>query len=143
MKYDLVIISGYFNPIHVGHLDYIAEARTKGNRLAVIVNNDNQVKLKGSVPFMDEFERFRIVRAVSDVDATVMSIDTGSSVIQTLRDIVMVNLGSKILFATGADHTVDNTKDEAALCKELGIDIAYGVGGHKVQSSSKLLENVK
>ena len=53
----VVVISGYFNPIHTGHLDYIKAASKLGDKLVVIVNNDEQVKLKGSVPFQDEEER--------------------------------------------------------------------------------------
>ena len=66
MKY--VVISGYFNPIHCGHLDYIESAKKLGDFLIVFVNNDNQVELKGSVPFMNEEERSRIVSKIKDVD---------------------------------------------------------------------------
>ena len=68
MSGKIVVISGYFNPIHSGHLDYIQEAKKLGDFLVVIVNNDDQVKIKGSIPFMDEEERARIVSSIKGVD---------------------------------------------------------------------------
>ena len=62
----IVIISGYFNPIHVGHLDYIATAKSLGDELWIIVNNDEQVKLKGSVPFQNENDRHQIVQSYNN-----------------------------------------------------------------------------
>jgi cytidyltransferase-like protein len=61
----VVIISGYFNPLHVGHLDYIESAKKLGDSLIVIVNNEAQVELKGSVPFMTEEDRLRIVKIMT------------------------------------------------------------------------------
>jgi cytidyltransferase-like protein len=63
----VVAVSGYFNPLHVGHLDMIEKARKLGDKLVVIVNNDYQVKLKGSVPFMTLADRVRIIGALRDV----------------------------------------------------------------------------
>lgn len=140
---DLVIVSGYFNPLHIGHLDYIESAKSYAKNLIAIVNNDEQVSLKGSVPFMPAKDRLRIVSHLRAVDAAILSVDTTPSVNETIRKIVKMNQGQKIIFATGADHTQENTKAETLLCESLGIDIVYGVGGNKVQSSSKLLENVK
>ena len=70
-----VVISGYFNPLHVGHLDYISSAKALGHKLIVIVNNDKQVEIKGSVPFMKEEDRFRIISSLKDVDYTYLSTD--------------------------------------------------------------------
>ena len=83
----VVVISGYFNPLHTGHLDYIDGAAKLGDRLIVIVNNDEQVKLKGSTPFMDQVSRMRIVNAIKGVGRVVLSIDTDESVVQTLKSI--------------------------------------------------------
>ena len=74
----VIVISGYFNPIHSGHIDYIKSAKQRGDVLVVIVNNDNQVELKGSVPFQNENERFKIVSNIKGVDRTVLSIDEDS-----------------------------------------------------------------
>ena len=81
----VVVISGYFNPLHVGHLDYIYEAKKLGEKLLVIVNNDEQVKIKGSVPFMNEHDRMRIVESITPVSGAILSIDNDSSVVRTLK----------------------------------------------------------
>ena len=81
----VIVISGYFNPIHRGHIDYIASARNLGDFLVVIVNNDEQVKIKGSTPFMDQDERLEIVRNIKGVDRAVISIDDDGTVCQTIR----------------------------------------------------------
>ena len=84
MSGRVIVVSGYFNPIHSGHLDYLEEARKRGDYLIVIVNNDEQVKMKGSDPFMDELERLRIVRALRCVDKAVVAIDEDGTVCQSI-----------------------------------------------------------
>ena len=79
----LVIISGYFNPLHAGHLDYIEAAKSLGDKLWIIINSDNQVKIKGSVPFQNEYDRLRIVRCLKPVDNAILSIDKDATVINT------------------------------------------------------------
>jgi len=86
-KTKFVVISGYFNPLHVGHLDYISSAKALGDILVVIVNSDDQVKIKGSVPFMNEKDRFRIVSNLKDVDYTYTSTDEDGSVSNSLLSI--------------------------------------------------------
>ena len=79
------IISGYFNPLHRGHLDYIEPAKENCDLLYVIVNNDEQVKLKGSVRFMCEKDRDRIVSALRPVDRTVIAMDKDGTVVKTIE----------------------------------------------------------
>ena len=68
MKKNAIIVSGYFNPIHKGHLEYFNNAKSQADKLFVIVNNDNQRKLKGSKDFQDENERMFIVSNIKAVD---------------------------------------------------------------------------
>lgn len=131
-----VCVSGHFNPLHSGHLDMINEARTLGDRLVVIVNNDEQVKLKGAVPFMNQEERANIIRNLKAVDEVVISIDTDKTVRETLR-LIKPNI-----FANGGDKTEGNTP-ENDVCAELGTEQVWGTGGDKTQSSSLLKENAK
>ena len=147
----VVVISGYFNPLHVGHLDYIYEAKKLGEKLLVIVNNDEQVKIKGSVPFMSEEDRIRIVESITPVSGAILSIDTDGSVVQTLKNIyTKYNLAhgwfakstANIIFANGGDRKLGNTPEEE-FCKEVGIETVYGVGGGKRESSSELIANSK
>ena len=139
----VVIISGYFNPLHTGHLDYIKAASELGDKLVVIVNNDKQVELKGSKPFMNEFDRMRIVSAVKGVDKAVLSIDEGGSVIETLKAIyneyAVDYFFDSMTFCNGGDRTKGNSPEEQ-YCEWRGIKTVYNVGGGKTQSSSSLLK---
>jgi|TARA_R110002110_G_scaffold3190_2_gene16433 cytidyltransferase-like protein len=140
MTKKLVIISGYFNPLHVGHLDYISEAKALGDELWVIVNTDEQVVLKGSKSFQSEADRLRIVKALKSVDMASLSIDKDSTVINSIKSIwsIYSSGGHEVVFANGGDRMEGNTPEEI-FCKENNITTNYGVGGKKVQSSSKLL----
>ena len=134
----VVVISGYFNPIHTGHLDYIKAASKLGDKLIVIVNNDDQVKIKGSVEFMDEFDRMRIASAIKGVGKVVLSIDKTESVIETLKSIyneyAVDYFFDSMVFANGGDRRREEIP-EAKVCKELNIEMIDGLGD-KIRSSS-------
>lgn len=143
----IAVISGYFNPIHGGHLDYITEAAKLGDMLIVIVNNDNQVKIKGSVPFMDQDQRLRIIKMLKPVTKAILSIDEDGTVVKTLESIyTKYNFARgwtskntvSIVFANGGDRKLGNTPEEE-FCKRVGIERAYNVGGGKTESSSDLI----
>tara|TARA_R100001377_G_scaffold36903_3_gene20538 strand:+ start:2363 stop:2812 length:450 start_codon:yes stop_codon:yes gene_type:complete len=139
----IVVVSGYFNPIHIGHLDYLEEAKKLGEVLIVIVNNDEQVKIKGSTPFMCLEDRLRIVNALDCVSQAVPSLDQNSSVAETL-DILHTKHSlewhfDRMIFANGGDRKVDDIP-EYEVCKKRGITMEFNVGGGKTQSSSTLLE---
>lgn len=133
------IVSGYFNPLHVGHLEYIAAAYDLAERVVVIVNNDEQVRLKGSVPFMDEEDRVFIIDSLKMVSKTFLSIDNSPGVADSIRELYKVLPGT-LIYCTGADHTKENTPAETEVCKELGLEIIYGVGGDKVRSSGLIIK---
>lgn len=125
-----VATSGYFNPIHSGHLQLLREAKKLGTYLVVIVNNDEQVKVKGSKPFMSVGERVEILKAIRYVDEVVVSIDSGKDVSKTLAFV------QPDIFAKGGD-----SKDvpEQRICDEMGTKVVYGVGTNiKINSSSSL-----
>jgi len=130
-----VAVSGYFNPVHLGHLRMIEEAKKLGDVLIAIVNNDRQVKLKGSVPFMNERERMMIVKSFKAVDKVVLSIDKDRTVCKTLARI------KPDIFANGGDRASTKDIPEAKVCRRLGIKMAFGVGGKKTTSSSALIKN--
>ena len=128
----IVAASGYFNPIHKGHVEYLQKAKSLGDYLIVIVNNDKQRELKGSKEFMKEDERLLIVDALRCVDKVVLSIDEDSTVCKTLE------LIKPHIFAKGGDR-FSSEIPESKICKELGIQIIDGLG-EKIQSSSILLK---
>lgn len=127
----IVAASGYFNPLHKGHVEYLERAKTLGDKLIVIVNNDFQVKLKGSKEFMDEQERLTIVRSLRCVDMAILAVDKDPTVCRSL-EIVRPDI-----FAKGGDRFTYEIP-ESKICRELGIGIVDGLGD-KIQSSSWLL----
>lgn len=139
MKKKAIIVSGYFNPIHKGHLEYFAKAKSMADELFVIVNSDLQRSLKGSKEFQYEEERVIIVSHIREVDKTILSIDKDRTVCETIRKIV-ADYGSdyEIAFANGGDQNND-TIPEKPVCNDLGVALIDGLGG-KIQSSSWLLK---
>ena len=139
MKPKAIIVSGYFNPLHKGHLDLFQKAIAYGDQLWVIVNSDLQRQLKGSKEFMDENERLIIVRAIKNVDKALISIDKDKSQCVTLKYLVdKYSKGFNLYFANGGDQNNDSIP-EASICKENGIELIDGLGS-KIQSSSWLLK---
>jgi len=134
-----VIVSGYFNPLHKGHLELFRKAKEIGDLLIVIVNNDKQREMKGSKFFMDEEERIEIIRELSIVDMAWISIDEDSTQNATLKVMVDKFYGSmKLAFANGGDQNND-TIPEANICRQFDIELIDGLGD-KIQSSSWLLK---
>lgn len=128
----IVAASGYFNPLHKGHVEYLERAKSLGDYLIVIVNNDKQRELKGSKKFMEEDERMAIVSALRCVDEVRLCMDLDGSVCQTLEHI------KPNIFAKGGDRFSDEIP-EAKVCQKLGIKLVDGLG-EKIQSSSWLLK---
>ena len=128
----VVVVSGYFDPLHVGHVEYFKLAKKLGDKLIVILNNDKQAELKKGEPFMSLEERKIILEALRDVDEVFVSIDNEQHVIESLKEL---NNKQKIhIFAKGGDRFAYEIP-EAKICEELGIKIVDGVG-NKIQSSS-------
>jgi len=137
-KEVVVVVSGYFNPLHIGHIRYFKEAKKLGTKLIVIINTDEQAKLKGSFRFMKTEERAEIVSSLRFVDDVVISIDKDKTVCKTLE------LIKPDIFAKGGDSTLDNIPDsEKEVCERLGIKMVLGMGGGKIQSSSWLISKCK
>jgi cytidyltransferase-like protein len=135
-----IIVSGYFNPIHKGHIEYFNAAKKEGDELFVIVNSDFQRVLKGSSEFQLEDERVFIVSNIKSVDKVLVSIDKNRTVIETVK--LIHDLYSKeynLFFANGGDQNNDSIP-ESSICKQLDIKLIDGLGD-KIQSSSWLLKS--
>ena len=139
MKPKAIIVSGYFNPLHKGHLELFDKAKAAGDQLWVIVNSDLQRELKGSKAFMDEDERLIIVKAIGIVNKALVSLDKDKTQCATLSSLVKEH-GTEydLFFANGGDQNNDSIP-EATICKEAGIGLIEGLGD-KIQSSSWLLK---
>jgi cytidyltransferase-like protein len=135
MAEKIVCCSGYFNPIHNGHLEYFEKAKALGDKLVVIVNNDHQARLKKGKSFMPEMERLKIIRSFKIVDYAVLSIDEDRTVCKTLESVC------PHIFANGGDQFNDSIP-EKKICEKLGILLVDNLGD-KIQSSSWLIEGSK
>lgn len=129
-KLTTVAVSGYFDPIHVGHLEYLQLAKKLGDNLIVIINNNLQAELKKGSTFMDEKDRMEIVAALRCVDEVFLSIDTDKSVCKSLEHI------KPDIFANGGDRLLDEIP-ETAVMKKYNIKMVDGLGS-KIRSSSDL-----
>ena len=123
-----VAASGYFDPLHVGHIEYLEMAKSLGDKLIVIVNSDEQAKLKKGKSFMQESDRLRIIKSLRCVDEAFICIDSDSSVCKSLR------LCAPHIFANGGDRTEEEIP-EAEMCKQFDIEMVDGLG-KKIRSSS-------
>ena len=138
-KPKAIIVSGYFNPLHKGHLELFQKAKAAGDQLWVIVNSDLQRELKGSKEFMDQDERLLIVSAIKIVDKALISIDKDKTQCTTLSDLAdKFSSAYELYFANGGDQNNESIP-EAPVCREKGIGLLEGLGD-KIQSSSWLLK---
>ena len=125
-----VAVSGYFDPIHVGHLEYLKMAKELGDSLVVIVNNNHQCELKKGKPFMDQNDRLEIVKALRFVDEVFLSIDKDRTVCKSLEAL------RPNIFANGGDRATSEVP-ETPICKKYNIKMVDGLGD-KIRSSSNL-----
>lgn len=137
-KEKIVAVSGGFDPLHIGHIRMFKDAKKFGDKLIVILNNDNWFKIKGKNVFMPHKERKEIIEALECVDEVVVSRHPKNT-----GDISICKELSKIkphIFANGGDRFADNIP-EFKICKDLGIEMVFNVGkGGKIRSSSELLK---
>jgi D-beta-D-heptose 7-phosphate kinase/D-beta-D-heptose 1-phosphate adenosyltransferase len=140
-KRTAVVVSGYFNPVHKGHLELFENAKSLGDILIVIVNSDLQRELKGSKAFMNEDERLLIIETLKTVDFALISSDEDKTQCKTIAEIfAMFSKRFNIIFANGGDQT-NQSIPEADTCNFLNIKMVDGLG-KKVQSSSWLLKQL-
>lgn len=132
----VVIVSGYFNPLHGGHIDMIEAAAALGDWLIVIVNNDTQQLLKKGKIILDEKNRLRLMRAIKGVDQVVLSIDQDPPVINTLEMIAKQHPGDELLFANGGDRSSGKVVPETEICEKYNIKMVFDAGGDSKSDSS-------
>ena len=134
-----IIVSGYFNPLHKGHIELFHKSKMLGDELFVIVNNDFQRSLKGSKKFMLEDERILIINELKITDKVILSIDDDKTVCKTLEKIHK-EFSNKfdLIFANGGDQTSKKIP-EIDVCNRLNIKLIDSLG-EKIQSSSWLIK---
>lgn len=137
MKKQIVVaVSGGFDPIHIGHVRLFQQAKKLGDKLVVILNNDNWLQKKKGVVFMPQDERKEVIEAIRGVDEVVLTNHPPRP--EDMSVCVELEKLRPNIFANGGDRRSDNTP-EMGVCKKIGCTVVWEVGrGGKVQSSSWL-----
>jgi cytidyltransferase-like protein len=137
------IISLHSNPLHFGHCEYARAASKLCDKVICIVNNDDQIRLRGNVPVMPEEHRVAIMKDIRWIDDVTLAIDEDSSVCKTLRLIHGKSLGAQLVFFNSGDRSPDNQDSrESEVCKELGISEVY-IPLPKIWSSSEVRKRMR
>ena len=140
----LVIVSGYFYPVHIGHLKLLKEAKKLGDKLIVIVNNDKQQILKKGKIIMNEKERLEIAKAIKYVDEVFLSVDEDAPVINSVEAVAKANSHfNKIIFANGGDRESRKVVPETPICEKYNIEMKFGVGGTDKPNSSSSINQLR
>lgn len=136
----IVVVTGGFDPLHSGHLEYFREAKKLGDILVVGLNSDEWLARKKGQPFMPMIERRMLVGSLKDVDATMTFDDSDGSAVKLLEDLKQQNPEDKLIFANGGDRTINNIPE--LMVKD--VTFVFGVGGtNKLNSSSWILQEWK
>jgi cytidyltransferase-like protein len=131
-----VIVSGYFNPLHGGHLDMIEAASALGDYLIVAVNNDKQQLLKKGKVILDESNRLRLIKSLKLVDEALVSLDEDPGQALTLRHIRSLYPADELIFANGGDRDPSKhalPENETAACNDCRIETVFGVGSNEIE----------
>jgi cytidyltransferase-like protein len=137
----IVLVTGGFDPLHSGHIEYFEAAKKLGDILVVGLNSDEWLERKKGKPFMDEYERCRIVEALKVVDKVVCYPDADGTSKNTITGVRKMYPNATIIFANGGDRTATNIPEMDV--NDSNIEFIFGVGGNKSNSSSWLLKKWK
>lgn len=135
----IVIVSGFFNPLHGGHLDMIEAGAEMGDKLIVIVNNDKQQILKKGKVILTAENRARLIKALHVVDEVDIAIDDDPPVIKSIESIALRYPDDELIFANGGDRDSEKAIPEGDVCRRYNIKMVFGVGGtNKADSSTRI-----
>jgi cytidyltransferase-like protein len=133
-----VIVSGFFNPLHGGHLDMIEASAEMGDYLIVIVNNDHQAVLKKGKVILDEDNRMRLMKSLRVVDEVILSVDEDPTQIKTLQVVAEKYFEDELIFANGGDRDSKKTIPETEVCEKYGMEMRFDAGVGKPDSSTRI-----
>ena len=143
-EHRVVVVSGYFNPLHAGHVRMMVEAAALGDHLVAVVNNDDQQLLKKGRIIIPLDQRLEVVRALRVVDLALAALDADPSIGGTLRLVRDLFPSADLVFANGGDRSSSTEIAESDVCAELGISLVFAVGGdEKLDSSTRITAMVE
>ncbi|MFV1957816.1 MAG: adenylyltransferase/cytidyltransferase family protein [Planctomycetota bacterium] len=134
-NYDILVLSGGFDPLHVGHIRMFQHARDMAALLVVGVNSDDWLQRNRGRVYMPFEERREMVASIRGVTSAVGFDDADDTAVSLLRMVHTMSPGAKLAFGNGGERTAVNVP-EVDVCKELGVDLVWGLGGDHVQASS-------
>lgn len=142
-KYDFAIVSGGFDPVHLGHLKMIKSAKELSDSVIVLLNSDNWLTRKKGKPFLNEEQRAQILMEFRGVDEVIVQKnDDDDSSSNAIKGFVVNHPQKKICYCNGGDRNQEKEIREGKICKKLGVDLIFGVGGdQKIESSRALTKN--
>ena len=141
-KYDFALVSGGFDPVHLGHLRMLQEAKKLSDKVIVLLNNDAWLVKKKGKPFMNENQRKEILSEFKSITKVIIQNSSDKSSNQAIEDFVQNNPNKSICYCNGGDRSNIKNILESKICKKLGVSLEFGVGGEeKVESSSQLSRN--
>ena len=140
--YDFALVSGGFDPVHVGHLRMFQDARELSHNVIVLLNNDDWLIKKKGKPFMNENQRKDILDEFKSITEVIIQTSSEKSSNLAIEEFVKNNPNKDICYCNGGDRNNIKNIREAQICKKLGVTLEFGVGGEeKIESSSKLTKN--
>ena len=141
-KYDYALVSGGFDPVHVGHLRMFQDAKRISNNVVLLLNNDQWLIKKKGKPFMNQNQRKEILEEFKSISKVIIQTSTDKSSSQAIEKFVKNHPDKTICYCNGGDRSNIKNIREADICKKLGVDLQFEVGGKmKVESSSQLTKN--
>lgn len=138
----VVMVSGGFDPVHIGHVRMFEEAKKLGSELVVVLNNDNWLRFKKGFAFMPDTDRKEIIESFRCVDRVVItSHEPNTNDITVCRELELIRPD---IFANGGDRKENVPVPEYEVCARLGIVMVFNIGhGGKIRSSSELVKKAK
>ena len=141
-KYDYALVSGGFDPVHVGHLRMFQDAKKLSDKVIVLLNNDDWLIKKKGKPFMNQTQRKEILEEFESISQVIIQKSSEESSSFAIEEFAKNNKKKSICYCNGGDRNNTENIREAVICKKLDIDLVFGVGGdEKIESSSKLSKN--
>ena len=142
-KYDYALVSGGFDPVHIGHVQMFKEAGKLADNVVVLLNSDDWLVRKKGKSFMDAEHRKSILEELKCVDKVIIQTsDNDDSSSNAIMNFAIKYADSKICFCNGGDRKDNKTIRESGICNKYEVALEYGIGGdYKAASSSELLNN--